>query len=80
MRVLRGREAEDDNDGEDMGLSESEELTCAIVGRVEDDGASDSAEDSSMRLGWTKMSASDGSICELRGRVEMDGVSESSEW
>ena len=78
MRVLRGREPEDDNDGEDMGLSDSEELTCVMVGRVEDDGASDSAEDSSMRLGWTK--TSDGSVCELRGRVEMDGVSESSEW
>lgn len=51
-----------------------------MVGRVEDDGASDSAEDSSMRLGWTETSASDGSICELRGRVEMDGVLESSEW
>ena len=78
MRVLRGREPEDDNDGEDIGLSDSEELTCAMVGRVEDDGASDWAEDSSMRLGWMK--TSDGSICELRGRVEMDGVSESSEW
>lgn len=80
MRTFRCREAEDEVEGEEMGLSDPEESTRATVGRVYDDGDSDSAEDSSMRLDSIKASESDESIRELRGRVETDGTSESSEW
>ena len=79
IRVLHCREAEDELEGEDTGFSESDEPTCGIVGREKDDGESDSADDSSMRLEWMKASESDESIRELRGLVEMDGVSESSD-
>ena len=34
MRVFRGREAEDDIGGVDMGLSKSEDSTCGMPGRV----------------------------------------------
>ena len=78
-RVVRCREAEDEVEGEDIGFSESDEPTCGIVGRDKDDGDSDSADDSSMRLEWMKASESDESIRVLRGLVEMDGVSESSD-
>ena len=79
MRGFWGRDAEDDNEGVGMGLSKSEESTWDMVGRVRDDGDSDSAEDSSMRLKWMRRSESDDSMCELRGRVETDGASESSD-
>ena len=79
IRVLHCREVEDEVDGEDTGFSESDEPACGIGGREKDDGDSDSADDSSMRLEWMKASESDESIRELRGLVEMDGVSESSD-
>ena len=79
MRVCWGRDVEDDIEGVDMELSKSDESTCGMVGRVQDDGDSDSAEDSSMRLQWMRRSESDDSMCELRGRVETDGASESSD-
>ena len=79
IRVVRCREAEDDVEGNDIGISESDEPTRGMVGRDKDDGDSDSADDSSMRLEWMKASESDESIRELRGLVEMDGVSESSD-
>ena len=65
MRRFRGRDVEDDVvAGEGMEPSMSEESTCDIGGRVKDDGDSDSAEDSSMRLEWMKPSESDESIRE----------------
>lgn len=80
MRRSRCREAEDDIEGGEMGLSDSEESTCRIFGRIEDEGDSDSAEDSSMLLEWIKASESDESIREWRGRVEVEGMSDSSDW
>ena len=79
IRVLHCREVEDEVEGEDTGFSDSDEPLCGIVGREKDDGDSDSADDSSMRLEGMKASESDESIRELRGLVEMDGVSESSD-
>lgn len=80
MRIFRCREADDDVEGEEMELSDSDESTCGMVGRVNDDGDSDSTGDSSMRLGLIKASESDESMREWRGRVETVGVSESSDW
>lgn len=34
VRMFRCREADDDMDGEEMGLSPSEDSTCGMVGRV----------------------------------------------
>ena len=74
-------EAEDDDvEGVGSGLSDSEVSACGMGGRVYDDGGSDSADDSSMRLEWMKASESEESMREWRGRVETDSVSESSDW
>lgn len=84
VRIFLCREAEDESEGEEMGLSGSEESTCGKVGPVKDDGDSDSAKDSAkdslMRLEWIKASESDESIREWRGRVDTEGVSDSSNW
>ena len=79
MRVLRGRDLEDDTEGGDMGFSKSDDSACGMVGGVYDEGDSDSTDDSSMRPGWMRMSESEDSMCELRGRVGTDGASESSD-